>query len=166
MQLLKKIAKTILMHRQGKIWQELLWCTFKQKYGKSNFNAPSNKNMARIIVMHLQVKIRQEPLLATVGHCLLKWDAKEWLFRMLRYSFSFRDGLVGFSRNLVWSEFLRNLRPLLAAFRGCNSHVLFPLTLTLFQQQPSQLENRRAKTEHSRRRLDWRHVWRKTSTAK
>ena len=55
--------------------------------------------MARTIVMRLQVKIWQEPLLATVCHCLLKRDAQDRLFRMLIYSFSFRDGLVGFSRN-------------------------------------------------------------------
>ena len=55
--------------------------------------------MARTIAMHFQVKLRQEPLLATVCHCLLKRYANDRLFRMLRYSFSFRDGLVGISRN-------------------------------------------------------------------
>ena len=65
------------------------------------------KNMARTIVMNLQVNIWQEPLLATVCHCLLNRDAQDRLLRMLRYSFSFRDGLVGFSRN---SRLIRVLR--------------------------------------------------------
>ena len=123
--------------------------------------------MARTLVTHLQVKIWQEPLLATVCHCLLKRDAKDRLFGMPRYSSSFRDGLVGFSRNprlirvltypttfacrfprLQLTRFVSfNVRPLLAASRRCNSHVLFPLTLTLFQQQPAQSENRRTKID-------------------
>ena len=55
-----------------------------EKYGKNYDVAPSSKNMARTIVMHLQVKIWQEPLLATVCHCLLKRDAKDRLFRIIR----------------------------------------------------------------------------------
>ena len=96
---LKNMARTIMMQPQAKIWQELLRCTLKQKYGKNYCEAPSSKNMARTVVMYLQVKIWQEPLLAAVCHCLLKRDIQDRLFRMLIYSFSFRDGLVAFSTN-------------------------------------------------------------------
>ena len=154
-----------VMLLQAKIWQELFWCIFKQKYGKNNSDTPSSKNMARTILMHLQAKIWQEPLLATVCHCLLERDAKDRLFRMIRYSFSFRDGLVGFSRNPRLIRVLRILRPLLATFRGWNSHVLFPLTFF-----PTAAFAVRKSADKNQRTADddwlWRHVWRKTSTAK
>ena len=127
------MARTIVMHLQAK------------KYGKNYCDAPSSKNMARTTVMQLQVKIWQEPLLATVCHCLLKRDAKDTLFGMPRYSFSFRDGLVGFSRNPRLVRFLTYHTTFACRFPRLQLHILFPLTLALFQQQPSQSENRRAK---------------------
>ena len=81
------MARTILMHLQAK------------NMARTSVMHLLGKNMARTIVMRFQVKIWQEPLLTTVCHCLPKRYAKDRLFRMIRYSFSFRDGLVGISRN-------------------------------------------------------------------
>ena len=161
------MARTNMMHLQAKIWQEQLWCAFKQKYGKNYYDAPSSKNMARTIVMHFQVKLWQERLLVTVCHSLLKRDAKDRLLGMLRYSFSFRDGLVGISRNprlirvLTYPTTFACRFPRLQLTRFVSFNVNFIPAAAVAVRKSADKNQRPADDDWLRR-----HVWRNRSTAK
>ena len=74
-----------------------------------------------------------------------KRDAQDRLFRMLIYSFSFRDELVGFSRNPRLIRALTYPTTFACRFSRLQLTRFVSLTLALFQQQLSQSENRRSK---------------------
>ena len=138
---LKNMTRTVVMHLQAKIWQELLWCTCKQKYGKNYCDAPS----------------------MTVCHCLLKRDAQDSLFRMLIYSFSFRDGLVGFSRNPRLIGVLINPTTFACGFLRLQLTRFVSFNVNFIPAVRKAADKNQRTTDD-----DWLrcHVWRRTSTAK